>query len=362
MESNTKNALKKIEVELNKIKNKTFRVMFFVYDTKGAPSGSLSYIYEIAYQLKELGYNVQMIHAENEFIGVESWLGEKYSSLPHFHIKDDNVHASPADILFIPELYANVMSQTKSMPCKRVVILQNFTYATEIIPAGVSWDDLKIRECLTTSDILGKRLSSYFPDVQMRIVRPSIQKEFKCEKKPKQLVINLVAKDWKDINNIVKPFYWKYPIYAWVTFRPIINATREDFAKASQESFATIWCDSDTDFGYSAIEAMSAGNILIGKVPENENEWMYKDGNLRNNGVWFYASKDAIDLVAGIVQSFLLDNIPDSIFEEMKDTVETYTIEKQIEDIKENIVNGIFAQREQELEISYNAFKKKEKE
>ena len=53
-------------------------------DTKGNASGSLAYIYELASGLQDMGYNVGMLHSEEDFVGVNEWLGEKYAELPHF--------------------------------------------------------------------------------------------------------------------------------------------------------------------------------------------------------------------------------------------------------------------------------------
>ena len=52
-----KEMIKTIEKNIGKINDKSFTIYFYVFDTKGNPSGSLSYIYQTAYTLKELGYN-----------------------------------------------------------------------------------------------------------------------------------------------------------------------------------------------------------------------------------------------------------------------------------------------------------------
>ena len=73
-----KTTIKNIEGALKKLEDKKkVRLYFFIADSKGAPVGSLAYTYELAYKLQELGYNVKMLYAEKEFIGVKDWLGEK---------------------------------------------------------------------------------------------------------------------------------------------------------------------------------------------------------------------------------------------------------------------------------------------
>ena len=56
--------IENIEREISKIDKKENRIYFFVIDTKGVPSGSLEYIYNLALMLKNEGYNVSMLHTE----------------------------------------------------------------------------------------------------------------------------------------------------------------------------------------------------------------------------------------------------------------------------------------------------------
>jgi hypothetical protein len=349
--------LKLIEKEIEKIKNKKNKILFFVMDSKGAPIGSLAYIYETAYQLKELGYNVLMLHSEKEFVGVESWLGEKYSSLPHENINKRETSVSPSDILFIPELFANIMTYTKNLPCKRVAILQNLEYLTEFIQPGVSWEDLKIRDCVVTSEKLAERVKAYFPSVQTYVVRPSIPHYFKKSDEPKQLIINVVAREKSDTDAIIKPFYWLHPEYKWVAFRDIKNIPRENFANILKEGVATIWCDGGTCFGYSALEAMAEGNVVIGKIPENEPEWMFKDGQLLNNGLWYYNTKDAPDVIASFIEAYITNSIPQEMYDEMEETVKPYSEEMQQKDIKRCYVDEIFTYHQKTLEAYLRAIK-----
>lgn len=352
--------IKNIEKNIEKLVNKDFNVMFFVVDTKGIPSGSLAYIYETAYQLKEAGYNVKMLHAEKEFVGVSSWLGEKYASLPHEVIdKDSTTTVSPADFLFIQEVYTSAMAATKQLPCKRVAIFQNFSLFADTCPMGVSLDDLKIRNCITITEPLKEKIEKFFPDVKVDVVHRSIPSYFKNSEN-KKLIINIVSNDKHEINEIVKPFYWKYPQYKWVAFRPIPNnLPREDFANALSESFATIWCDTRTDFGQDALEALASGNIIIGKITENDSEWIYKNGTIRDNGLWFYNSSNAGDMIASAVQSFITDTIPDVIYNEANDTVSVYTESRQKNEIID-VYTSLFDLRAEELKKLIEIYKKQE--
>lgn len=350
-----KGIIETLESEIKKIEDNASKFLFFVVDTKGMPAGVLSYEYDLALQLKKLGYKVEMIHNEKEFVGVKDWLGEEYSELPHLNIEKDSVMVSPSDVLFIPEMCAGVMAQTRTLSCKRVALLHSLSYLVDSVTMGASWSDLRINECIAATENLAKKAQEFFPGVKTHVIRPSVQDFFFDEaEKPQQLIINLVLKDNSTLNQVLKPFYWKYPLYAWVAFRPINkNLSRKDFAKALRESFATIWVDDSTDIGYSALEAMASGNLVIGKIPENAPDWLVDENGTPNNaGLWFYGSYDSQDLIATAIQSFITNAIPEDVYKQARATAEKYTTEQQVIDIKEHIVKGILEERKNELRIA----------
>ena len=152
MDEKKEKILANIRKEMERIDKKENKVFFFVIDTKGVPSGSLEYIYNLALIAKDEGYDVTMLHTEDEFVGVNDWLGEEYSSLPHVNVNSGEISTSPSDVLFIPEIYSQVMNQTKGLPCKRVAILQNYDFVVEQMPFAAQWGDFGIMEGITNSD------------------------------------------------------------------------------------------------------------------------------------------------------------------------------------------------------------------
>ena len=351
-----KTALNNIKSAITKVEKKDFKLLFFVADSKGTPVGSLTYTYELAYELQEMGYKVQMLYAEKDFVGVKDWLGEKYANLPHFDTSKQNIDVSPSDFLFIPELFSNVMVKTKQLPCKKVAILQNFDYLTELIPLGTSWETLGIRDCITTSKSMAERLHEIFPTIRTYVIRPTIDEVFTPSDKAR-LIVNIVSKDENDINRIVKPFKWRFPLYDFVTFRYINGRSREEEARYLREGSITVWVDEKTDFGYSALEAMAAGNIVIGKVPENTPEWMLdENGELLDNGVWFYRTRDVHQILASVIQSLLYDKVPQGLYENMKETLSRYTKEKQLVEAT-GALTEITATRLKELQLMADALK-----
>ena len=342
-----------VEDNIKKLEDKSFNVFFFVIDTKGNPSGSLAYIYRTALALSKLGYNVSMLHQEEEFVGVGDWLGEAYAELPHHNIEKENVEISASDFLFIPEILSSVMSQTKTLPCKRVIILQNHNFFADFMPVGVTPFDLNINEMVVPTNTLKDIIDTYFPNIHTHIVRPEIAPVFRNNDHPKKLLINVVSRSQDDINRIVKPFYWKYPVYKWVSFRDLRGVTRETFADALREGAITIWIDDVTDFGYSALEAAKSGSITLAKVPATPTDWTYVTEK-RDEGemtalnpafIWFDDLNRVPDMIASVVRTWTLDRIPQELYDNLASAADNYSPEKALEDIQREYANGMFAKR-----------------
>ena len=355
-------AIERIQAEIERIEKNENKIYFFVIDSAGSPSGSLEYIYKLAYILKTSGYNVAMLYQkEEEFIGVESWLGEKYSGLPHYDIADEEVSVAPSDLLFIPEIFANVMMQTRKLPCKRIAILQNYDYILEQMPVSAQWGDLGIMEAITNTDANAEKLKNIFPYVKTKTIHPYIDEMFYPTTKPKKMIINVITKDQKTINRLIKPFYWKYPIYKWVTFRHLNGFPKETFAEMLRDGAITVWEDDETHFGYSPLEAMQSGSLVIAKTPDNMQEWMEKDGVLRNCCVWFDDFDNVHKIIASVVRSWITNNIPTEIDDSARETLKLYSKETTTNEIVDYVKN-VIDNRKKEMESMILTIKSQNKE
>lgn len=367
MNKKEEKALKRVQAEIKKIEKKENNVFFFVLDTKGNPSGSLEYIYKLAMIAKNDGYKVAMLYQsadkDDKFVGVKDWLGEDYANIPHYDIASDDVEITPSDILFIPEIFANVMNQTKKLPCKRIAILQNYDYLVEQMPFAAQWGDFGILDAITNTEHNAELLKDIFPYVKTKVITPYIDKMFGTTIKPKKMIVNIVASDQEDINRIIKPFYWKYPSFKWVSFRDLRGFSKEQFAESLRDAAITIWVDDKTSFGYSALEAMKSGSIVIAKVPEEPLKWMNEDsedkvGKLRNCCIWFDDFHEVQRAIASVVRSWITDKVPSTLFDEAKKVNELYPFETTQKEFSEYL-NGIIENRKKEMEQLVNVVESK---
>ena len=367
MNKKEEKALKRVQAEIKKIDKKENNVFFFILDTKGNPSGSLEYIYKLAMIAKNDGYKVAMLYQsadkDDKFVGVKDWLGEDYANIPHYDIASDDVEITPSDILFIPEIFANVMNQTKKLPCKRIAILQNYDYLVEQMPFAAQWGDFGILDAITNTEHNAELLKDIFPYVKTKVITPYIDKMFGTTIQPKKMIVNIVASNQEDINRIIKPFYWKYPSFKWVSFRDLRGFSKEQFAESLRDAAITIWVDDKTSFGYSALEAMKSGSIVIAKIPEEPLKWMNEDsedkvGKLRNCCIWFDDFHEVQRAIASVVRSWITDKVPSTLFDEAKKVNELYPFETTQKEFSEYL-NGVVENRKKEMEQLVNVVESK---
>lgn len=351
MEDKVKKVIARIDEAIDNLNNKKFTIYFFVIDTKGTPNGSTQYIYEMAKELISLGYDIMMLHQEKEFVGVLEWLGEEYANIPHACIEDENVKVSTSDFLIIPEIFANVMNQTKDLPCKRIILCQNVNHISEFIPLGVSWDNYKITDVLTTSETQAEDIKDLFPNMTTQVISPAIPEYFRNNDAPKKLTVSIVAKDQSLVNRIVKQFHWKFPSYRWVTFTDLRGLAREEFSTALRESAITIWVDDETYFGYAPIEAIKSGNILIGKVPNVIPDWMWdkEKKDLVKAGIWFTDIRDVQKITANAIKAWMDDLVPTELYDEIETFENKFTVENRRNEIS-NVFKGYINGRVTEME------------
>lgn len=379
MADNKKNkAIEDINKTIDTIKQNKSTFYFFTIDCKNTPNSSVSYIYNIAKSLFDKGYDVKMLYQlEDEyskgdlyklkknndtidynkvFVGVGEWLGEEYASLPHLNIATEEISIAASDFLFIPEAFASLMFETykHKLPCKRYVILQNYDYVTDFTPLGTEWKNYGIYDVITTCENQAKLIKNVFPYVNVNILPPYISDIFRTPIYPKNLVVNIVTKDQKYVNRVIKPFYWKYPMYKFISFRDLRNFPKQKFAELLKEGIITIWIDEQTSFGYVPLEAMRCDNIVIGKIPEVIPEWMKdKRDNINNTGVWVYDINSIPDVLAKVIGSWMRDEIPSEFIEAMNSTKGLYTHEEW-----EKNISSLFEEIKKEQIQTLNEVKK----
>jgi len=334
---------------LSKLDNNDFTFYFFTLDTKGNPVAGVANIYEHVKVLNELGYKACIMHEKDDYklhgtedgMGIDDWLGEEYAALPHISIEGQQLNISPTDFIIIPEIFANIMDQVKTFPCKKIVFSQAYDYLLELLPIDKRWHtDFGFYDVITTSQNQANYITSLFNGINTHIVPVGVADYFKPSEKPKMPIVSIVTRNHGDGKKIANSFYRQFPIYKFVTFNELRGLPKTQFAEELGKSCLAVWIDDPSGFGTFPIEAMESGTPVIGKIPNMIPEWMGDIGEngetiLKNNGVWTSSTINIPELIGTFMKVWFEDQVPANILEEMEKTRGTYSMDKQRAAIKE---------------------------
>ena len=309
----------KLENSINNMKQKLSRIYFIVQDTKGNAKASVRYIYQMAMELKNEGFNPIILHEKPDYYGVSEWLGEEYmNELQHKPIEGTNLDVSPEDIIIIPEIYAFVMDQITNLPCGKIVLCQSYDYIFETLQPGQTWPLLGFLKCLTTSENQKEYIKNVVRNVSVDVIEPTISNSFTKQELPPKTIVSIHTRDHRDTTNLIKTFYAKFPQYRWITFRDLRGLSEKEFSEAMKDSFVSVWVDQISGWGTFPLESIKMGIPVIGLVPNLVPNWMNED-----NGVWINNKNMLPDVIADFIQNWLEDNINPELYTNMEKTSES---------------------------------------
>lgn len=352
--SNKEN-IEKLEMALSKLETNKQIIYFLTYDTKNNPRASVKHIYDLALTLNKQGFISKILVEDNSYTTVESWLGETYKDLPVVSIKDDKVEINIEDVIVVPEYYSNVLEQLSNIKCVKVILLQQKEYMFETLSIGGRWSDFGFDKVITTTQNSKKYISEYFPESLVHIIPPIIGDNFKPSEKPLKPYIAINCRNRSKSRKFISEFYLKFPQLRWITFRDMVQMTYDEFATSLKECFVSLWVDEESTFGTFPLESMKCGVPVVGKIPNNEPDW------LSENGMWTYDESKLVEILGTYVLAWLEGiELTDEIKTKMKDTLLPYD-----SSITENNIISVFSsfknKREEQIKNAVEKLKTEEK-
>lgn len=359
----------KLKIALNDIKNKKSKFLFFVAKSVN-PAASIYEIYRHATVVKNMGYSVTMLTDSIDY-EKPKWIESSLTDHPHEPMEKAKLTVGTKDVIVIPEIFSNVMEQTKNLPCIRIGLLQSFDYMLNSLLPATDWTSFGISDIITTNSEVKTLLKEFYGNdtFNIKLAPPSIPDYFKYNGELKRPVVSIVGRNPNEISKIVKLFYSKYPQYGWVTFDSMITDSkppsplrRVDYAERLKRNFAVVWVDRISTFGTLPLEAMKASCITIGLVPDIVPEYLLNDEGkfAENTGVWTRDIYSVPVLIGDVVTRFLDDSIDEKIFETMSNISEKYNTEKANKDLGESYTEFL-NQRAVILEKAISDFEKSQK-
>lgn len=359
----------KVKVALEAIKNKESQFLFFVARSTN-PAASLYEIYRHATVVKNLGYQVTML---TDVVDYEkpTWIESTLTDLPHQAMEKAKLSVGTKDVIVIPEIFSNVMEQTKNLPCVRIGLLQSFDYMLNSLLPATDWTSFGISNVITTSKDVESLVKEYYGNdtFNIKIASPAIPDYFKYNDELKRPVISIVGRNPNEVSKIVKLFYAKYPQYGWVTFDSMITDSkppsplrRVDYAERLKKNIAVVWIDRISTFGTLPLEAMKANTVTIGLVPDIMPEYLIDEKGefLNNTGVWTRDIYTLPILIGDLITKFLDDTISDDLYKTMTSVAEKYSTEnsnKRLEEVYIEFLN----ERVKVLEKAVSDFERAQK-
>ena len=340
----------KLKKSIDKLENKKIKIFLFVQDTKGNPKASIRVLYESAYALKKEGYEIIILHDKKDYIGVGEWLDEKYmKEITHLSVEGTKLEVSPEDILVIPEIFGGIMEQVAKMPCAKVVFSQAYDHIFETLQPGMSWAQLGFNRCITTSDEQIKIIQNVMKNINIEVVQPLISEVFSKKSEFPKPIIGVHTREQRVGLNIIKEFYMKYPHFRWVTFRDLRGLSEIKFANAMDETMLSVWVDPNSSFGTFPLESMKKGIPVLGQVPSLVPNWMNE-----NNGIWVQNPITIVDALGEFIQNWLEDNINESLYESMKETINGLTTIESFEEKIKKFFEDIIEERKKAFKANLN--------
>ena len=330
--------IEKVKASLDRLTNKKSKFLFAIPESQ-SPVASVYELYFHATVVKNMGYSVKIMVEKGDY-EVPTWIEKELTDHEHVFMSDPKLTVGPEDIMIIPEVFSNVMEQTKKLPCMRIGLLQSVDYMMNSLIPGTDWRSFGIEDVITTSQTLKEWLELFYKDSNFNIKTYDIgiPDYFEKSKVPQKPVISVIGRNANEISKFVKLFYNKNKEYSWVTFDPMVTKSkppkplrRVDFAKRLRENFAAVWVDRISSFGTFPLECMKSGTIPICLKPDIMPEYMIvRDENgepveaVEGAGVWTENYYDLPVLTGEVLIKFLDDNINPDLYDKMSEIAAKY--------------------------------------
>ena len=325
----------RIKNSIAKLKGKQSKFLFFVASSPN-PAASIYEIYFHAKTVMDMGYNVKILTDSAQY-QIPDWIEKELTDIPHESMEQSRLTVGPEDVLVIPEIFSNVMEQTKNLPAMRVGFLQSVDYMVNALMPGVEWKSFGVDKIITTSENLKDFIDEFYgKGYQVKTYNPAIPEYFKYNDELKRPVISIVGRNPNEIAKVVKLFYAKYPQYSWVTFDSMLTDSkppqpmkRKDYAEKLKHNFAGVWVDRIASFGTFPLECMAAGTIPIGLVPDIPPAYILDENDeaKENVGVWTNDILALPILIGDVVTKFLDDTIGDEVIKTMGEVSSKYNVD-----------------------------------
>lgn len=322
LEQSKLSKLEKAQAALTALRERNYKMLFFVPETRGIASGAVIEIYTQAALMRRNGFDARILAERKDYVA-PSYLDQDLQVLPHLHAEGVTFPVAPEDWLIIPEFFTPLMEQTKKLSCTRVVLAQSFDYTITSNLGGMTWKNYGMEYVLATSERMKNFIEEWHGTglYDIQTYQLGVPAYFKPApfKKPQ---VAFFSRNADDIKRMSKLFYYKFPELQWVVFEDLRNTTREEFAKKMGEAEVCLFLDRIAGFGQPPIEAMKSDTVVVALAPDIVPEYMEQQA-----GVWTADYYQVPVLLGQVLHMIIEDKFPEEIREEMAKLAAHYSPE-----------------------------------
>ena len=251
------------------------RIFYFCPDFS-SPSGGTRCLYQHVWQMVQRGYNAYIVHDQEQFR--LTWHG---IDVPVTYLKDQ-LYTEADAVLVVPEGCPALMQQLAHLPGKKVVIALSWAYIFSTLPDKTHWRDYGFTHVITPS----KRIQDFIAwslDMNAHYIETYLDPTvFSNDAKLKKDIIAYMGRKSHDGTALQKIAQLKPATlgrYQWVELN---NAPLREYSETFKQARFYLSLGIQEGLNISALEAMSAGCIVIGYSGGGGLDYMVSEGEKQN--------------------------------------------------------------------------------
>lgn len=348
--------LDKIEGIINDLQNKKIRIFYFCGASSNL-SDSTIFAYNMVKTFREKGIDANILYENKNYMSVEYTLGLEYANLPHFSFDDlriKNITIKPTDYFFIPETYANFAKElTKNkLPSANIIVCNSHKNIFNGLNLREQWSyttffnepSVNAATVVITDNSLKHVIEENTINENINLVTQKLF-DFKPTKViSKKPYVSILCTNPTDYKFIVNSFYNKYPHLGWISFKQVVFSTVAELEETIHNSFVCVWVDNYSEFTLFPLQAMKSATPVVGKIPELIPSWLINDKNIAENGYWSHDIFAIPDILNNVILMNFENEIPNSLYNNMANTVKMFSEEIISEEI-DNTIDSIIKNR-----------------
>lgn len=247
------------------------RILYECSD-RDVAAGGVRRLYRHIEILASHGFDAAILHHRKGFR--LTWL-TSYAPVTYW---EDALPFLESDFLVIPEGHGQIMSLSRTLPCKRVIIALNWSRIFQCLPPAVSWKTLGIDQVIAGGQYEDRFVRATM-GVDTTVIPSGIDTKLFSPSAKKMQIAYMPRKNAREFQMIYRIFRTAFPEFHHIPFISIDGIPHTSVADHLAESAIFLAHTYPEGLSRKTLEAMACGCIVVGFTGLGSNECMH---HLRN--------------------------------------------------------------------------------